>query len=209
MLPGVNGVSKKQSTEAKERTNVESMPVTHTRPCSLSFILQTSALVFSAAAPHTLAGILFSMFSRDEAEDVETKKKKKKKSRVIKSQNWFFQLEIKIGSKHPFKHLLSFFSRSDSLEIGWKWNRGNCWAVLEVDQATGSTYWLEGPEEPWSSGQSGCLWSKRTWVWFQLRPNVFSLLGYKEVGIKWHNTSRHNKLCDLAYPCIYLLSVVS
>ena len=40
------------------------------------------------------------------------------------------------------------------------------------------------PEEPWSSGQSSCLWSKRTWVWFQLRLNVFPLLRHKEVGIK-------------------------
>ena len=44
------------------------------------------------------------------------------------------------------------------------------------------------PDEPWASGQSGCLWRKRTWVQFQLRPNVFSLLGYKEVGIKWIQT---------------------
>ena len=54
------------------------------------------------------------------------------------------------------------------------------------------------PEEPWSSSQSGCLPSKRTWVRFQLRPNVISLLGYKEVG---KNGSRHDKLNDLVYPC--------
>ena len=42
----------------------------------------------------------------------------------------------------------------------------------------------EGPakEKPWSSGWSGRLRSQRIWVWIQLSPIVFYLLGYKVVG---------------------------
>ena len=49
--------------------------------------------------------------------------------------------------------------------------------------------WL--PEEPWSSGQSGCLWSKKQEDLGSIPAQTkcfFSLVGYKEVGIKWIQT---------------------
>ena len=176
MLPRVNEVSK----------NAESMSVTYTGSFYFKSIPLTHQCLslFGRCASHLGRNIVQHVFKRwswrcwNEEEEVASHKK----SELV------FQLEIKIGSKHPFKHLLRFFPPFWFFGDRMKWDPGNCWAVLEVDQATRSTYWLEGPEEPWSSGQSGCLWSKRTWVWFQLRPNVFSLLGYKEVGIKWIQT---------------------
>ena len=62
------------------------------------------------------------------------------------------------------------------------------------------------PEEPWSSGQSGRLGSKRTWVRFQLSPNVFLLSS----GIRMQelNGSRHDELHALAYPCRKIIIII-
>ena len=104
-----------------------------------------------------------------------------KADRVCCENPWFV-LELKIKriyvgiwvsfGQHLIIGLIKLLIKNDgSNDICWRIHT-KCWK----------------PEEPWSNGQSGCLWCKRTWVRFQLRPNVFSLLGYKEVGIKWIQT---------------------
>ena len=91
-------------------------------------------------------------------------------------------------------NLILLFTReqencSSLLDNGLKWN-DNMSDVLKADLKmrskffNGPIYLLYRlyrqtilPKEPWSCGCSSCLWKKRTWVWFQLSPNVFSCLG--------------------------------
>ena len=46
-----------------------------------------------------------------------------------------------------------------------KSRRGYSW-IKKLDHISSFHQGKKMPKEPWSSGQSGCLWNKRTWVQF-------------------------------------------